>query len=54
VQYNNPNDSGLKDPQPVGNREAVNGGLGSVHSLALDQKNDGQSGFYGVVEGDYE
>ena len=54
MQHNNSNDSRLEDLQPVDSHEAANTGLGSVHLLALEQKNDGESGFYGVVESDYK
>ena len=54
MQHNNSNDSRLKNLQPVGNREAVKAVLRPVHSLALQQKNDGKSGLHGVIESDRE
>jgi hypothetical protein len=38
----------------VGDYEMVNTGLGSAHSLAVGQKNDGKGGFHGIVESDRE
>lgn len=54
VQDNDTNDSGLEHLQAVGSCEVADAGSGSVHSLALSQKDDGQSGFHGVVESDCE
>ena len=54
MQYDNTNDSGLEDFQPVGGGETAGAGSRSVHSLALQQENDGQSGFNGIVESDRE
>ena len=54
MQDDNPNDSGLKELEPVGNDEVVDVQSGSIYSLALEEENDGQSGFYSVVESDCE
>jgi len=54
MQDDNSNNSRLKELQPVGNNEMANTESGSVHLLAFQQKNDGQSGFHGIIESDYE
>ena len=54
MQDDNPNDGGLKDPEPVDSCEAVDVRSGLIYSLALQEENNGQSGFYGVVESDCE
>ena len=52
VQDNNTNDSGLKDLEPTDSCEVTDVGRGSDYSLALEEENDGESGFDGVVESD--
>ena len=54
MQDDNPNDSGLKELEPVGNDEMVDVQSGLIYSLALEEENDSQSGFYSVVESDCE
>jgi len=54
VQDDNSNDRRLKDLEPVDSDKAVDVRTGSVYSLALEEENDGQGGFNGVVESDGE
>ena len=54
MQDNNTDDGGLKKLEPIDSGEGLCAGRESAYSLALEEENDGQSGFDGVVESDCE
>jgi hypothetical protein len=54
MQDDDTNNGGLENLQPTGSGEMAGGGSRLNHSLALQQENDGKSGFDGIVQTDYE